>query len=198
MSNNRLTRRKMLSGLAITTTVAIAGCTGDDDPPNNNSTGQPTENETDATVTDNSTSVEETENGTEESTDEETDTTTEQPKVGNPSADSPVYETNVVEIRNHNEAVIVETQRTDKYLGETIRVPNVRYSMEFEDEFFVFELLEGGESTRTAIVVPKDVVSVTLEQDAEYSIEGELLRIGNLSGGEQMVLGGDEFIVEAK
>lgn len=200
MSNHRMTRRKMLSGVAITTTVAIAGCTSDDNPmePTNNSTNASTEENGTMTEAENSTSVETPDEETETTTEtNETETTTDQ-AVGNPSSDSPVYETNVVETRNHVEAVVVETQNNDKYLGETIRVPNVRYSIEFEDDFFVFELLEDGGSTGTAIVVPKDVVSATPEQDAEYSIEGELLRIGNLSGGDQMVLGGKDFVLEAK
>lgn len=184
-----MTRRSMLTSVAVTTAVGIAGCSDTSETPDEgtNNTQNDTSNN-DEQMTDETTDENEARTDTSDSdTDDE---------IGNPSPDAPVYETNLIETRNHAEVVIVETQENEKYIGATVRLPTVRYSSSYE-EFYIFELREDGERTGIPIVVPQEKVSQSMDdQETVFTLEGELIRIGTLEGGEQLVVSGDNFVLE--
>lgn len=201
MSNHQTTRRSMLFGLATATTIGLAGCSQPDDDENATPTDSPESDTTVPGTEDDQVTPSETTDSTETETGDSTPTETENnlpDGVSYPEPGEPATEITLLETSDDYEVVLVDAYKNEKYIGDTMRIPEVGFVDDVEGYlYFMAYEEEEGRSPQQGIAVRPEDTEWTVDDFREngtgvhYEIEGPLYAVESVGGGNVLVLGGD-------
>jgi hypothetical protein len=195
-------RRGLLAAGATAAALGVAGCSQPDDTdgsPSSNETAEPnttvsgTENDqVTPSETENDSTTTETEGPT------STETENDLPEgVSYPESGEPPTEITLLETSDDYEVVLVDAYKTEKYIGDTMRIPEVGFVDDVEGYlYFSAYQDEEGRSPQEGIAVRPEDTEWTVEDFREngtgvfYEIEGPLYAVESVGGGNVLVLGG--------